>query len=207
MSALVFKIEQGKGSTTGKAQQTTQDTLKETMKAPGTPVPEEAAVDTTSEGAAPAAATPPEATPQTPAASNEPVTVQVDGPIGRVFTDALNKVLAIEGYLTMLPEDEPVTEADSVEIGHMSPIKKAPINLVQVYCWRTDAVNASDLVQLSNNITAHSDRTFVVALEAAATIKNAVGVLESLTCYPNVKVCYSLESAARYVKELACPRK
>ena len=180
MSALVFRIEQGKPETQGKEQQISEGTLGETIQAPDTPVSEQSAVETMSEPA-------------------RGVTVQVDGPIGRVFTDALNKVLALEDYMTMLPEamDEKEPSAEP---------SKGNRNLVQVYCWRTDAVNASDLVQLSNMISRHTDRSFVVALEAGQVMKSAVGVLESLTCYPNLKVCYSLETAARYVKELACPR-
>ena len=203
MSALVFKIEQGKAETQGKEQQISENTLGNTVMTPEAPAEgEKAAVDHVSEGAP--AATP--ASDDGQSTDRPALTVKVDGPVGRVFTDALNKLLATEGYLTVRPEgmeDDPV---DSVAAaGVNDPIKSK--NLVQIYCWRTDAVNADDLIQLSNTVSRHSDRPFVVALESAASMTRAVGLLEDLQCFKNLKVCYSLESAANHVKGLACPPK
>ena len=120
--------------------------------------------------------------------------VKVDGPVGRLFTDALNKMLATEGYITMLPN----IEADQFD--QESQEEELPKNLVQVYCWRTDAINTSDLVELTNNITRHTDRQFVIAMESTGRVSNGIGVLEDLQKMPNVKLCYSMESAVRHVQ-------
>lgn len=119
--------------------------------------------------------------------------VKVDGPVGRVFTDALNRLLATEGYLTVLPKTKEMETLDTPD---------APKKLVQVYCWRTDSVNVSDMVQLTNDITKHTDRQFVIAVEAASTLSSSLRTLDDLSKLPNVKVCFSNESAANFVKGL-----
>ena len=126
---------------------------------------------------------------------NDPkMLMKVDGPVGRLFTDALNKMLATEGYLTVMPN----IEADQFD--QETPEQDLPKNLVQVYCWRTDAVNTSDLVELTNNITRHTDRQFVIAMESTGKMSNGMGVLEDLQKMPNVKLCYSMESAVQHFK-------
>ena len=134
-----------------------------------------------------------EGAPAGAAAPGKEIMVQVDGPVSRIFTDALNRLLAVEGYITVPPIIGKMVE------GGEPAVETAP-GLVQVYCWRTDAVNTNDLVQLTNEITRHTDREYVVAVEQASTISENMGILEGLAKNPNVKLCYSQESAARYIQ-------
>lgn len=112
--------------------------------------------------------------------------IKIDGPVGRIFTDALNKVLAQESYVTMLPAilddqlvDDPITSADPS---------------LQVYCWTGDALGTQDVVKITNDIAKHQDREYVIAVESAKPTA-ALGILSSLDKLKNVKVCFSREAA------------
>ena len=123
--------------------------------------------------------------------------IKVDGPVGRVFTEALNRILATEGYMMMPPM---VEVPDTAPAAPPTASDEITPNLIQVYCWRSDAINTDDIAELTSMVTKHTDRQYVVAMEAAATTSKCAGFLEDLLKVPNLKVCYSTESAANYIR-------
>ena len=119
--------------------------------------------------------------------------VKIDGPVGRVFTDALNKMLVQESYMTMSNDlfetkekKEDIDEDDNINL--------------QVYCWNGEELNLEDVTAITNDITKHKNRDFVIAIESARVtpIMALLGDLEKL---PNVKLCYSQSKALQLVSE------
>lgn len=118
--------------------------------------------------------------------------VKIDGPVSQIFTDALNKLLVQESYMSALsgniPKASPVEQEDSDEV---EPD-------VLVLCWRADALNAKDLVHLSNLVTRETERNFIIAVESVnGKCSSAAGLLPEFEKFPNVKVAYSLRSGAQ----------
>lgn len=116
------------------------------------------------------------------------IKVKVDGPVGRVFTDALNKALALESYMTMIPDnlyDEDEKDEDGEE----------DVDL-QVYAWDADTLNMSDAVEITNEIVKKTDRQFIIAMEAHdARLSSVVGLLDRYRKMPNVRICYTRSGA------------
>ena len=131
-------------------------------------------------------------------ASGEPVEkpdlmVKIDGPVGRVFTDALNKLLVQESYMMMSPslfEDKDKTEDldEDKEVG------------LQVYCWKGEELNIEDVTAITSDIAKHQNRDFVIAIESAR-ITPVMALLGDLEKLPNVRLCYSQEKALSIVSE------
>lgn len=118
--------------------------------------------------------------------------VKIDGPIGRIFTDALNRLLATEGYITMLP----------VEEFENTPVVEDALEMTEVYCWTGNTLNTTDVTELMNNVTRHQDRQFVVAVESVQKVTPLMGLLDSMVKLPNVQVCYSREAALAAVRKV-----
>lgn len=114
--------------------------------------------------------------------------VKIDGPVGRVFTDALNQLLVEEGYMTMLPLLETRPEPEP---------KKDP--LLQVYCWTGNSINTEDVKSLLNEIAVHPNRDYVVAVENIERVTPALSSLDMLSRLDNVKICYSRSRAVEHV--------
>lgn len=114
------------------------------------------------------------------------VMVKIDGPVSRVFTDALNKLLVQESYMTMNPvlfEKDKENDED-VEI--------------QVYCWNGDDLNTEAVTQITNDVTRHSNRDFVIAVESTR-VSPSMALLGYLEKLPNVHLCFSQEKALALV--------
>jgi hypothetical protein len=125
----------------------------------------------------------------------EDVLIKIDGPVSQIFTDALNRVLAVENYMAMMPlllkakEDK---KADEV-VEDATPI-------LQVYAWDSNSLNLSDVVDITNEVTRHTDRTYVIAVEAAGLATKAMGYLDQLSSLKNVTICYSQSRAVEVVR-------
>ena len=115
--------------------------------------------------------------------------VKIDGPVGRVFTDALNKLLVQESYMTTDPLFLEVPGKEDDE----------DVSL-QVYCWKGDELNTEDVTQITNEVSRHTTRDFVISVEAAR-VSPAMGLLSYLEKLPNVKLCLSQEKALAIVSE------
>lgn len=123
--------------------------------------------------------------------SEKPVMVKIDGPIGRLFTDTLNKILANESYMTMFSK-MPVEMHERDDSGDSDEEPD-----VQVYCWKAEALNAQDLVQVTNLITKTSSSNVIIAIEASSgRLSDAVKLLPAFEKMDRVKVCYSQQAAA-----------
>ena len=118
------------------------------------------------------------------------VQVSINGPVGQAFTEALNKLLVTESYMTMMPA---LKEERGGSIAGNSSL--------QVYCWDGDDIDLQDLTQLTNTITKHNDQQFVIAVENIRTVRKIHTLIDQLPVYGNVTVCYSREKALRVVQE------
>lgn len=114
-------------------------------------------------------------------ATGEELMIKVDGPVGRVFTDALNKVLANESYMATSPL---LFESGEKEEGVA----------LQVYAWQADQINTEDVVEITNDISRHDNRDYVIAIEGRF-VTPAIALLDNLSSLKNVKVVYSQEKA------------
>lgn len=126
-----------------------------------------------------------EGTPDQPVIPEEKagVLIKIDGPVGRVFTDALNTVLANESYMTMVPESE--TESEGSE-GRIT---------TQVYCWKADELLLEDVVAITNDISRHTERDYVIVAETSGKVSRELGLMEDIAKLKNVKLCFSQEAA------------
>ena len=118
------------------------------------------------------------------------IMVKIDGPVSRVFTDALNKMLVNESYMTMVPVDHKPSSTQ----------QEQDQDILQVYVWKADELNTEDVVQITNDISRHVERDYVIAIESARSVSKSVGLIEELGKLKNVTVCYSQERALSLVK-------
>lgn len=116
--------------------------------------------------------------------------VKIDGPIGRVYTEALNKMLALEGFAAMVPHDFNVDKSveDAVDEGDVVPV-------MQLYCWSGNEINTQDIVQITNDIVRSRHTDYVIAVEMAGVVRREMMLLDQLGRLPNVKICYSRSAA------------
>jgi len=126
--------------------------------------------------------------------------IKIDGPVGRVFTDALNKVLVQESYVTMLPailsRKAALSREDDVEDDR---------ELLQIYALDSDNLNLEDVVSITNDITKHTNREYIIAVEAIrGRVTKAMGFLDELGKMSNVSICYSQEKAINTVRSKLC---
>lgn len=116
--------------------------------------------------------------------------VKVDGPVGRLFTDALNKMLATEGYVAMIEPDSVVKKEESDNTPSL-----------QIYALKGDEIGMSDVVEITNEISKHSEQDYIVAVESVSQVTRAHGYLEELGKLGNVKLCWSQNSALNAIKD------
>lgn len=126
------------------------------------------------------------------------ITVKIDGPVGKVFTDALNQMLAIEGFAAMISPDEVVKKASEAH-------DHADIS-IGVYSGSVDLLNTEEIVKISNEITRHSNQEYIIAIEGVRgghleTSKiRALGILEELTKSSGAKLFYSHDLAISHLR-------
>jgi len=122
--------------------------------------------------------------------------VTIDGPLGRVFTEALNKILAVESMMAM-----PMTPAALTLLKQEQP----KTQVVKVNVFDEDMLKAGDVVDISNDITLHQEDQFVVAIESrreTRTVNSRTQLLSGLANHSNVQVSYRIQSAVRQVVRL-----
>lgn len=116
--------------------------------------------------------------------------VKIDGPVGRLFTEALNKMLATEGYIAMVEPDTIIEKKEEQEEPSL-----------QIYALKGDEINTSDVVEITNEISKHEDKDYIVAVESISQVTRIHGYLEELGKLKNVRLCWSQKSALNAVKE------
>lgn len=125
------------------------------------------------------------------AAKNNELMVKIEGPVGRVFTDALNKMLAIEGFAAMIMPPDPSKTKDQDDDRHSE---------VSVYVSNISRLNTEEIVQISNLITRSNSENFLIAIEgldstASAEKLRTLGILEQVAESSNAKIFYSVGGA------------
>lgn len=173
-SVSVFKIQQA-GVVTDNELGNTQQTLEKDNAAEAKPETTTSPAVTPEEG-------------KTSEGKKADVMVKIDGPVGRIFTDALNKLLVKESYMTAMPL-QPLAKDTS----NREPVEMEPA--VQVYAWHADELNLSDVVEITNDISKHTERDYVIAVESSGKVTREMGLLDQLGKMKNVKICFSQERA------------
>ena len=118
--------------------------------------------------------------------------VKIDGPVGRIFTDALNKMLVQESYMTMSPA---LFESKDQE-DHQNDEDEAEL---QIYCWKGDELNMKDVTMITDDIAKNTNRDFIIAIESVK-VTPAMSMLGDLLKLKNVQICFSQERALELVK-------
>jgi hypothetical protein len=116
-------------------------------------------------------------------------TVRIDGPVSRIFTHALNQLLATESYMMTMVED-PAEEKQAAE----------EFPEIQVYCWSGNVLNSEDITKLYNEVTCHTDRQFILAVESSNGLSNNVKMLDVIDRLPNLTICYTQKQAINAVR-------
>ena len=116
--------------------------------------------------------------------------VKVDGPVGRLFTEALNKMLATEGYVAMIEPTALVNKEEGINTPSL-----------QVYALKGDDIGMSDVVEITNEISKHDEKDYIVAVESVSQVTRAHGYLEELGKLKNVTLCWSQNSALNAIKD------
>lgn len=205
----VSKVSDGnQGITDETTVQAEQHEEVEKYKAARAREPEEAMP----EGAPREASTAPGEMPEQPVVSDTPaedatmvddqhrdVVVKIDGPVGKVFTDALNQMLAIEGFAAMIGADELVKHKEEGESDH------ADIH-IGVYSGSVDLLNTEEIVKISNEITRHTNQDYIIAIEGVygRTLNTdslrRLAILEDVAKNGGVKVFYNKDMAVEHLK-------
>jgi hypothetical protein len=100
--------------------------------------------------------------------------IEVSGPIGEVYTQALNKVLANENYTFIVNEE------------------KEKKNGVHVLAYRPDQLSLSEVNKIIHNVAISDANYYLIAIENfKGEVTKEMGLLSEL---PHVKICYHKES-------------
>lgn len=134
------------------------------------------------------------------ATEDKSVIVNVDGPVGRVFTDVLNKVLATENYAAMPLEvftDGDVTE----ELNKSYPGYK----IINVHGVGDDGTVSKDIGGIISEVGKLKDNEEVIMVAESFTqqpplIQSGLGILISLEKSNNIHVCMSTSSLERVIR-------
>lgn len=128
-------------------------------------------------------------------AQGKEILITIDGPVGRVFTDALNKLLVAESYMM---QQQLVQYREGKKDSETEEAEEKPD--VQVFCFNGPEVTMSDVVMISDEVTRNTDQEYIVALEGCSTVTRSMALLDSLTTNKNLKVCFTREQALSTVK-------
>ena len=123
-----------------------------------------------------------------------PVAVKVEGPLGKVFTETLNKMLALEGIAAI-----PIGEEE------LEKIRAQQGKVVNVEVLSGEDLAMQDVVEVMNKSTEHQGEPYVIALEAireGKAIPHAVGYLYGLEKLGQVKVHHRVGMAVEAVVEV-----
>lgn len=122
-----------------------------------------------------------------------PMAVRVEGPLGKVFTETLNKMLALEGIAAL-----PIGEAE------LEKIREQQGKVVNVEVLPGEELGMSDVVSVMNKSTGHPGEPYVIALEAIreGKVPDAVEYLYGLEKLGQVKVHHRVGLAVDAVVEV-----
>lgn len=124
--------------------------------------------------------------------------IQVEGPVGKVFTDALNVALANESMIGMIRSDAVVREASEEE--------EATADVgSRIYATNVDKINLDEVIRITEFITKSNNRFSIIAIECAdadevtGNTARHIKLVEDLAKTTNTRVVYSRSAAIREV--------
>ena len=113
--------------------------------------------------------------------------VKVEGPVGQVFTDALNKVLAKE---SIMMTDLPAITAQDPETKPVS-----------IHVYDAGELKLGDVEEVHQVVADDENVEHVVVLESAINGSKAAALMNAMAgAYKNVTVCLSTESAISHLR-------
>lgn len=139
--------------------------------------------------------------------------ISIDGPVGRIYSAALQEVFANEGMAAMLhdfseaeegvgSDGEPVVrnldgskdDGDEDDVIHQSV---AGVKHTKLYSYTADTINIDDVVKISNEICKNRGRDYIIAIEGVTygNINKAMDVLCDMEKAGQIKLCLSRGSA------------
>ena len=132
--------------------------------------------------------------------------ISIDGPVGRIYSAALQEVFANEGMAAMMHDlsdaeggvgidGEPVGEdLDGDNVVHQSV---AGVKHTSVYTYTADTLNLKDVVKISNEISRNKGRDYIIAVEGVTfgNISKATEMLCDMEKAGQLKLCLSRGSA------------
>ena len=139
--------------------------------------------------------------------------ISIDGPVGRIYSAALQEVFANEGMAAMLhdfskaeegvgSDGEPVVrnlDGSKDDDGEDSVIHQsvAGVKHTKLYSYTADTINIDDVVKISNEICKNRGRDYIIAIEGVTygNINSAMDVLCDMEKAGQIKLCLSRGSA------------
>lgn len=134
---------------------------------------------------------------QVPQTADQEKTVVLDGPLGRIYTQALNLAYAKEDTGTM------AMIIDAANRERQEKESTNPDHGVYVYATDTDHLDNRELVEITNWMTTNqkNDQPMVISLESVGNkISNKSGLLEEMAKAHGVTVHYSRNSAMKAIR-------
>lgn len=126
--------------------------------------------------------------------------IKVEGPVGRVFTEALNKVLAKEGMAGMMLQGvENSTDDSEDDDGRVGQNDQPAASPIEVHTVDAQLADLGDVVRINDAISQSTQNEHVIAIEHAHNQSKAIHMLDQLGSRKNVRICLSIDEAARYV--------
>lgn len=126
--------------------------------------------------------------------------IKVEGPVGRVFTEALNKVLAKEGVAGMMLQGVENSTDDSAYVDEgVGQNDQSVAPPIEVHTVDAQLVDLGEVVRINDAISQSTQSEHVIAIEHAHNQSKAIHMLDQLGSRKNVRVCLSIDEAARYV--------
>lgn len=132
--------------------------------------------------------------------------ISIDGPVGRIYSAALQEVFANEGMAAMLHDSsdaeggvdihgEPVGE--DVDGDNVITQSVAGVKHTKLYSYTADTINIDDVVKISNEICKNRGRDYIIAIEGVTygNINSAMDVLCDMEKAGQIKLCLSRGSA------------
>lgn len=162
----------------------------------------ENAVPTVNEGGAPAPKTPPVETP-TEEGKEKTAIVAVSGPIGNLYTEALNRTLALttESYMFQGMHETLPTVNDTHDAIVPGEEALPEGSVLEVLAFQGDKLSYDDVVRVSNLIRHQEQRDFVIVMEGISQMRKEACYMADLGMYQHVKVAYTREKAMELIRD------
>lgn len=117
-----------------------------------------------------------------------PMVLKVTGALGAVFTDALNKMLAVES-MVMIPMSEDA-------LAEMQDEATVPV-IMHAQIMDPEVLQTTDVVEATNDVAQHPEESFVFSAESMK-VTAAMSSMLHMRSFKNAHVNFSTAGAATY---------